>query len=305
MIARSKLMAAVLTALAAFVPASAGAEDPAPRTPVNDIPRMHEEAMAAGIDHSYTGPWEFFVGGGGASLDCNGDRMPDIFLAGGKGASALYVNESQPGGELRFAQKPLDLDAKDLSNVLGAYALDIDNDGHRDLVLLRLGENIVLKGGPGCTFAKANRQMSLDGGRAWTTAFAATWEAEQTFPTLAFGNYVDRSAPGSPWGTCEDNVLARPQPGDKPDYSQPSALTPGYCALSMLFTDWNRSGHALACASPTTVNTIAAARSSSGRSIPALRQSSTARRMAGSICRSGEWALPKETSTAMARPNTR
>jgi enediyne biosynthesis protein E4 len=238
--ARRNMLATLLAALAAAVPA--WAEDTAPRKPVNDIPQMHEEALAAGIDHSYTGPWEFFVGGGGASLDCNGDRRPDVFLAGGKGASGLYVNESAAGGDLRFAEKSLDLDAKDLANVLGAYALDIDNDGHRDLVLLRLGENIVLRGGPGCSFTKANRQLSLDGGRAWTTAFAATWEAGLKYPTLAFGNYVDRAAPGSPWGTCEDNVLARPQPGDRPDYSQPSALTPGYCALSMLFTDWNRSG---------------------------------------------------------------
>ena len=238
----TRLVAAIFAASAALTAQAVLAQDNAPRKPVNDIPTMHEEALAAGINHAYTGPWEFFVGGGAASLDCNGDRLPDLFLAGGKGPSALYVNRSKAGGELRFAQQPVEIDARDLSNVLGAYALDIDNDGHRDLVLLRLGENIVLRGGPGCAFTKANRQMALDGGRAWTTAFAATWEAGQKFPTLAFGNYVDRSAPGSPWGTCEDNVLDRPQPGERPDYSQAAALTPGYCALSMLFTDWNRSG---------------------------------------------------------------
>ena len=45
-----------------------------------------------------------------------------------------------------------------------------------------------------------------------------------------------------PWGTCEENSLYRPQPGDKPDYSVRMPLAPGFCALSMLFTDWNRSG---------------------------------------------------------------
>ena len=64
----------------------------------------------------------------------------------------------------------------------------------------------------------------------------------QKFPTLAIGHYVDRNAPGSPYGTCEDNSLYRPQPGDKPDYSVRTPLAPGFCALSMLFTDWNRSG---------------------------------------------------------------
>ncbi len=47
-----------------------------------DVPDMLEEAASAGIDHTYGGPFEFFVGGGVASFDCNGDRMPDVFLAG-------------------------------------------------------------------------------------------------------------------------------------------------------------------------------------------------------------------------------
>ncbi|MGO4840841.1 hypothetical protein AB4144_52175, partial [Rhizobiaceae sp. 2RAB30] len=95
--------------------------------------------------------------------------MPDIFLAGGKGPSTLYVNESVAGGELRFREKPLGLEPRDLEKVLGAYALDIDGDGHRDLVLLRLGEDIILRGGPDCSFEKANRKFSFDGGKAWTT----------------------------------------------------------------------------------------------------------------------------------------
>jgi hypothetical protein len=210
--------------------------------PAGDVPLMHEEALAAGIDHSYRGPWEYFVGGGGASLDCNGDRMPDLFLAGGKARAKLYRNESVPGGELRFSETAIAVEPRDLEKVLGAYALDVDGDGHRDLILLRLGENIILRGGPDCTFAKANRQFAFDGGGGWTTAFAAAWEDGARFPTLVFGNYVDRAAPGSPWGTCEDNALHRPRPGDRPDYSQPVMLTPGYCALSMIFTDWNRSG---------------------------------------------------------------
>ncbi len=61
-------------------------------------------------------------------------------------------------------------------------------------------------------------------------------------PTLAFVNYVDRTAPGSPWGTCEPNVLFRPAKGDAPNYGNPQILKPGLCALSALFTDWNNSG---------------------------------------------------------------
>ncbi|MCB8840460.1 CRTAC1 family protein [Aurantimonas sp. VKM B-3413] len=207
---------------------------------------MREEAAAAGIDHTYGGPWEYFVGGGGAAFDCNGDRFPDLFLAGGKGDGAFYVNRSQAGGRLAFEKAAVDVDPKDLRNVTGAYPLDIDQDGIEDLVLLRVGQNILLKGGKDCRFEKANFPWKFDGGRAWTTAFSATFEAGNAYPTLAFGNYVDRAAPGSPWGTCADNVLIRPKAEAKaketPDYSEQVALTPGYCALSMLFTDWNRSG---------------------------------------------------------------
>ena len=207
-----------------------------------DIPSMKEEAAAAGINHQYDGPWEYFVGGGAASFDCNGDRMPDLFLAGGTSPAKLYVNRSTRGGMLKFERKNVALKERDLERVLGAYPINFNNDDHMDLVILRLGENIILQGRGDCTFEKANRALAFDGGRAWSTAFSATWEKQATYPTMAFGNYVDRTAAGSPWGTCHANVLARPKTKEEPDYSEPQALEPGHCALSMLFTDWNNSG---------------------------------------------------------------
>lgn len=211
-------------------------EAPAP------VPVFVEEAKPAGIDHSYTGPWEYFVGGGAAIIDCDGDRRPDLFLAGGDTPSVLYRNRSATGGPLAFEPVETGIPERLLENVTGAYPLDIDNDGIMDLVLLRVGENQVLRGIGDCRFEPANRRFSFNGGRGWTTGFAAVFEKDLAFPTLAFGNYVDRSAPGSPWGTCDDNVLHRPRAGEAPDYSESFVLTPGYCSLSMLFTDWNRSG---------------------------------------------------------------
>lgn len=207
-----------------------------------DVPSLGEEAREAGLDHSYDGPWEYFVGGGVASLDCNADRMPDLVLAGGTSPTSLYVNKSKVTGPLRFEKRMFGLSSRDITKVLGAYPINIDNDAHMDVVLLRLGENILLKGGPDCSFEKANRQFAFDGGNAWSTGFAANWEAEADFPTLAIGNYVDRSAPGSPWGTCEPNRLIRPGPGNPLQYQQPYDLQPGYCSLSLLFTDWDKSG---------------------------------------------------------------
>ena len=233
----------ILTAtLWPFAPALAA--DVSPMKPLGDVPVFHEEAAEAGINSGYDGPFEFFVGGGGAAFDCNGDGYPDVFLAGGKNPAKLYVNRSTQGGVLKFEDKAL-LSPEDqglLTNVTGAYPLDIDGDGLVDLVVLRVGGNLLLKGGPNCTFTVANTVWAFDPAKAWGTAFAARWEAGAKFPTLAFGYYVDQQAPGAPWGTCEDNALYRPQAGDKPDYSVKTLLVPGFCTLSMMFTDWNRSG---------------------------------------------------------------
>ncbi|MBX2886763.1 MAG: CRTAC1 family protein [Granulosicoccus sp.] len=208
-----------------------------------DIPHLVEEAADAGVDHIYSGPWEFFVGGGVASFDCNGDRLPDLFLAGGSGEARLFVNQSSVGGPLKFVESDLAISTKHRSKVLGAYPLDIDNDDHTDLIVLRLGENLILKGGPDCSFDLANKTFRFDGGTDWSTAFSAIWEQESVYPTLAFGHYVDRSAPGTPWGTCTPNQLLRPSTDTElPGYAEPIALEPGYCALSLMFTDWNKSG---------------------------------------------------------------
>ncbi|MEO1111835.1 MAG: CRTAC1 family protein [Pseudomonadota bacterium] len=230
-----------LAACAMMTLPSEADDTPASAAPV---PQFAEEAQSAGIDHSYDGAWEYFVGGGSAIFDCNGDRKPDLFLAGGKNPAQLFVNRSPTGGALRFSPVDTSVDDKGLAKVLGAYPLDLDNDDILDLVLLRLGENLLLKGKGDCTFEVANRTLAFQGGREWTTAFSATYEAGLDFPTLAFGNYVDRSQPGAPWGTCHDNFLFRPETASNgaPSYPEPVRLSPGYCALSILFTDWNRSG---------------------------------------------------------------
>jgi len=223
----------------------ATAQDAAAPNSLAPVPFFAEEAQAAGLAHTYDGAWEFFVGGGAAVFDCNGDRRPDMFLAGGKNPAQLFQNESPTGGPLKFEPVDTGLSDRQASRILGAYPLDFNNDDALDLVLLRLGENLLLEGKGGCRFEVANRALGFDGGREWTTAFSATFEPDLDYPTLAFGNYVDRSAPGSPWGTCHDNFLFRPETGaDGVTYREANRLSPGYCTLSILFTDWNRSGEA-------------------------------------------------------------
>jgi len=218
------------------------------KTFTGDIPHYQEQALEAGIKHSYEGGWEYFVGGGVSSFDCNGDRMPELFFAGGTNQAALYINASDAGGRLLFEKSTEDTLA--LTGVLGSYPIDIDNDGHLDLFVMRLGSNQLFKGADNCSFKPANAIWGFDGGTAWTTSFSANFEADNTFPTLAVGNYIDRTAPGSPWGTCHDNELHRPSATDAantaadstPQYDNRQILSPGYCALSMLLTDWNKSG---------------------------------------------------------------
>ena len=149
----------------------------------------------------------------------------------------------------------------------GAYPLDIDSDGMMDVVLLRVGENVVMRGLGDCRFERANEAWGFDGGDAWSTAFAATWEKGADWPTLAIGNYIDRKEEISPWGSCTDNWLHRPQRRARASRRR-SPLKPSFCALSMLFTDWNRSGTPT-CASPTTANITRAGRSRCGTSSPA------------------------------------
>ena len=202
-------------------------------------PHFVEEAAAAGLDHVYGGDYTFEVGGGVATFDCNGDGKPEIYLAGGSNPAALYRNDSPVGGALRFS--PIDDRAVDLVNVEGAYPLDIDGDGLVDLVVLRAGENVILRGLGGCRFERANERWSFAGGQAMTTAFSAAWEGSAPLPTLAIGNYLTLDPAGSPTADCSDNEFFPPD-ATGTRYRTPYLLRPGYCALSMLFSNWDRSG---------------------------------------------------------------
>jgi hypothetical protein len=100
--------------------------------------------------------------------------------------------------------------------------------------VLRRGGNVLLRGTGNCGFEDANRQLGLDGGDAWTAAFSATWEGSEVLPTLAFGNYL---VPDT--SDCAASELVRPAGAT---YAAPVPLAPGYCTLSILFSDWSRSG---------------------------------------------------------------
>ncbi|MDJ0826002.1 MAG: CRTAC1 family protein [Rhodobacter sp.] len=213
--------------LIALLPGAALAGDPV----------FLDRSSALPVEHIYGGGWEHFVGGGVAVFDCDGDALPDIFAAGGENPVTLLRNTTPPGGDLTFAQG----DFPGLTDVTGAYPLDIDSDGHLDLAVLRVGPNKLYRGGPDCSFTDATAAWGLVPDNRWTTAFSATWEPGQDMPTLAFGNYVDRTDPDGPFQACDAHQIYRPE-GAR--YGPPLDLTPGYCALSLLFSDWSRRGRA-------------------------------------------------------------
>ena len=201
-------------------------------------PHFVDETASSGLDHVYDGDLAFFVGGGVAVFDCNGDRRPDVYVAGGSGPAALYRNDSPVGGSLRFSAVPDPV--TDLTDVNGAYPLDIDGDGQVDLAVLRVGENVLLRGLGGCRFERANEAWAFNGGTASTTAFSAKWEGSAALPTMAFGNYVN-PAHTDPRRLCDDNALVRPATSGT-GFAPAIPLSPSWCALSMLFSDWDRSG---------------------------------------------------------------
>ena len=206
------------------------------------IPQYTEETKSSGVSSVYAGDYQYMVGGGAATFDCNADGFPDLYTAGGEGKASFHRNISKQGGKLRFKTQKSGLE---FDHVTGAYPLDVDADGKTDLVVLRVGENKIMRGLGNCKFEVANKRWGFDGGDGWSTAYAATFEKGAKWPSIAIGNYIDRTQEISPWGSCTDNWLHRARVDQlKPPFAftKPVPLKPSHCALSMLFTDWNRSG---------------------------------------------------------------
>jgi hypothetical protein len=202
-------------------------------------PHFVDETSASGLVHRFDGPDTFQVGGGVAVFDCNGDGRQDLYLAGGERPAALFRNASAIDGALRFERVPSE--TTDLGRVNGAYPIDIDGDGIVDLAVLRGGENVLLRGTGDCAFERANEALGFRSDDGLTTAFSATWEGSAELPTLAIGRYLKLDESGVRTSTCDDSQLIRPT-REGGAYGPPIPLTPGFCALSMLFTDWDGSG---------------------------------------------------------------
>ena len=232
-----KVQSPLLLAVVLALPVAQAADAPVTPPP---IPHFIEETDAAGLQSRFEGQDEFMVGGGVAVFDCDGSGLPAVYVTGGVNKAKFYRNQSTRGGPIKLKEERSGME---LTNATGAYPIDIDGDGHTDLVVLRVGEVEVFRGLGQCKFERANAKWNIPANNDWHTAFSATWEKGNAMPTLAFGTYYDRSRPDFPWGTCTPAWLLRPDASGT-RYGAPEPLKPSFCALSMLFSDWNRSGQA-------------------------------------------------------------
>jgi hypothetical protein len=197
------------------------------------IPHFVDETSRAGISHVYEATTS--SSSAVAAFDCDADGLAELYFAGGSSPAALYHNDSVIGGRLRFTQ--LADPATDLASVTGAYPLDIDGDRVTDLAVLRHGENVLLRGLGDCRFQRANEAWSFDGEDLWTTPFSAKGGSEALL-TL-FRQLRGRTERADP--ALFDNEVVRPGTSGTA-YGTATPLTPGWCPLSMLFSDWDRSG---------------------------------------------------------------
>jgi hypothetical protein len=230
---------------------------------------------SAGLTPTFDGEWEFvMVGGGTAVFDCSGDGLPDVFVPGGSYQRFRAIPERQRSAArwpFRKRRQPRGLRLDDGDS--GAYPLDIDSDGVMDLVVLRVGENAADAGLGDCKFKDATR---IGGFRRRCLVHRlcrdlGTWA---DWPTLAFGNYIDRTQEEAfPWGSCTDNCcIAARRPFDAP------AADPVVLRLVDAVHRLEPLGARPACGCRTTANTTRAGRNRCGTWSRASRPGFTPRR---------------------------
>ena len=118
-------------------------------------------------EHVYAGRFENSTSGGVAVFDCNDDDRPEIFIAGGENLSQLFINTS--GKNISFhADTPIQLL---LTNVKVAYPMDIYSDGLLDLAVLRIGQDLLLRGRPDCSFEPFPAILNFQSRHHLTTVF--------------------------------------------------------------------------------------------------------------------------------------
>ena len=164
--------------------------------------------------------------------------VPDVYLAGGGNPAALFRNESPTGGALRFTPVAI---AGDGSHGRDGRLPDRHRQrrdrrprrpAHRGTAAAARPRRLPLRAG--------ERHWGLSPTTAVATAFSATWEGGRACRRWRSATTSSDAAPTERY-VCPDSQLFRPDASAQATHRR-SPLVPGYCPLSMLFSDWDGSG---------------------------------------------------------------
>lgn len=160
-------------ALAGCVPPD-DATDPTPEPTPEPTPGDAPPWFVEVTDEAGLGGLEAEEGSGVAVGDVNGDGWPDLYFNHLGARPNLLVNAGD--GTFREETDAWRLRGPGVEGVFGSAFVDLDADGDPDLVLARIGTNIVfMNGGPDAGFSRDTTARGLGGGSSdlsQTFAFA-------------------------------------------------------------------------------------------------------------------------------------
>ncbi|MFT7154731.1 MAG: hypothetical protein ACI9Z7_001806, partial [Alteromonas macleodii] len=204
---------------------------------------FNEESVQSGILHSYV--HLFQIGGGVAIFDFDNDGWEDIYFTGGEQSDKLYQNLGT--GQFQDITIASGISAFAEVETSGVTTGDIDNDGHREILVTSLlgNPNVLLYNNGDGTF----QQIPLpENGTEYWSAVAAFGDVNQDgFLDILIGNYIYESGfiqeNGSVVGfdhDCSANRLYLSN-GDLTfsDVSNIYGIDDTGCTLAVAFTDYD------------------------------------------------------------------
>ena len=254
-----------------------------------------DRAAALPAQQVYSGGWEHFVGGGVAVIDCNADGYPDLFAAGGV----------QPGAAVRQHHRharradhlPAGRTARHSPTSPAPIRWTSTATACLDLFVMRVGPNVVLKGGPRLSFHRCHQRLAPAAGRRLDHRLLRDLGGGRE---LADAGRRQLRRPRQPQRAVRG---LRREPAD-PSEGRPFRPADPPQARVLRAVDADHRLEADRGARPADLERPALLRARRLRAdvAPRAHCANTGRRTAGSRSRSGAWGSPAATSTATACP---
>jgi hypothetical protein len=212
--------------------------------------RFTEVTSSSGIDFVHTDQVDTMAGGI-CFFDYDNDGYPDLFVtARGGGTNRLYHNR----GNGTFEEVTTAAGVGGVYSSMGAYAADLDNDGHEDLVVLTFGTIRVYRNDKNGTFTDLSSTTGMGRGYWATAATFGDYDHDGDLD-IYIGNYVfDGFFPFFDGGPNQlfrndgnfkfiDVAKAAGVDGEETFYDPRGFIrTTHSCTLSVLFHDYDLDG---------------------------------------------------------------